>query len=328
VVIRFLPGRREREARAGLQRQTGYENDGSTKLLTLRSVIDFFAFEARGAQFARRERGAARAEAPRSAQIAESQKPLVDQTRVLIACMPKSGSTFLSSALAKAPGMRREPLVPGHQRREQELCYLALKAADEKTIWLRSNHGRRSSSVPNYPRGFVAQKHVRYSVPTAKIIEQFQIRTVVLVRNIFDVVPSVRDHIRRESNYMPMGYITEEMREWPDAALDDFISQLIIPWYFNFFLSWRECSDALIISYEDINRDKHDVVRRVLEFAGLESTDEVVADAVAATEEGGKTRKNRAVLGRGAELNPEVRQRIFDYAGYYPDIDFSIIGIS
>jgi hypothetical protein len=39
----------------------------------------------------------------------------------LVACMPKSGSTFLTEALASLPGFKRAVLVPQHGRREQEL---------------------------------------------------------------------------------------------------------------------------------------------------------------------------------------------------------------
>ena len=50
---------------------------------------------------------------------------LPKKPHVLIACMPKSGSTFLAIALAAYVGTRKR-LIPTYGHREQELCELRL----------------------------------------------------------------------------------------------------------------------------------------------------------------------------------------------------------
>src|ERR1700735_4223003 len=62
---------------------------------------------------------------------------------ILIACMPKSGSTFLSDVIGQCPDFRRAVLTPSAGRREQEI--------DEQLL-------RRLDRV-----SFVAQHHVRNS---------------------------------------------------------------------------------------------------------------------------------------------------------------------
>lgn len=67
--------------------------------------------------------------------------------RVLVACMPKSGSTYLSGAIEALPGFIRAHLVPGYGRREQELCIEKLNEY-EKLIRGVSGGVRCATSCP------------------------------------------------------------------------------------------------------------------------------------------------------------------------------------
>lgn len=124
------------------------------------------------------------------------------ECHVLIACMPKSGSTFVTEVVAGFPGFHKLPLVPDYGRREQELDVYSLLAHANKR--------------------YVAQHHVRYSQATADLAQKFNLKCVVLVRNIFDVCVSMRDHIRNESHIGPMGYIPEDFAEWDDDRIEFF----------------------------------------------------------------------------------------------------------
>ena len=225
---------------------------------------------------------------------------------LLVACMPKSGSTFLSAALANLPGFQGIGLTPGYGRREQELDTLSM------LFYHRTN--------------YVAQQHVRYSGSMEVWRQSLGIKPIVLVRDIFDVIPSLRDHFRREDTVGPMGYVTQEMVGWEDSKLDYFIATMLIPWYFNFYRSWLDCENMLMVRYEDINADPASVVGRIVDHYGLGFSRETIESAVNKAQ-GGLTRKNQAIVGRGQNLSEEVKARIYEMADFYPGVDFSPIGI-
>ena len=71
-------------------------------------------------------------------------------------------------------------------------------------------------------------------------------------------------------------------------------------------------------------------MKDVLEFAGISKTDDEIAGAVGIEQgsETEKTRKNVGIKGRGElTLNEEQQARIRKYAEYYPDVDFSRMGL-
>ena len=102
----------------------------------------------------------------------------LERPHVLVACMPKSASTFLTGVLAELPGMRRAPLTAAYGWREQTLDVVQLARFDLEF--------------------YVCQQHLRYSADVGALIGEYRLTPVVLTRNIFDVVASVRDHFRNE----------------------------------------------------------------------------------------------------------------------------------
>lgn len=90
--------------------------------------------------------------------------------RVVVAALPKSGSTFLTELLARLPGMRTAYPVPGYDRREQELCAESLRQEVHNTRFMRQLWRRQALAGAAPPRGFVAQLHLRHSEPTAALL--------------------------------------------------------------------------------------------------------------------------------------------------------------
>lgn len=228
------------------------------------------------------------------------------RTHILLACMPKSGSTYLSSSIGRLPGFRRTSLTSGASRAEQEINF---------RVALRK-------SKYNY----ISQQHVRYHSRTAEAIQVFQLTPVVLVRDIFDCVVSIRDHWRRESVRGPMAYVLERHLDMEDRDLDRMIVQMVIPWYINFYVSWTRCDDALWLRYEDVVSDPADAVTRILERANHEADSKAILAAVQESDPA-MERKNVGRSGRGACLAEAQKQAIREYRSFYPDIDFSLIGL-
>ncbi|KZD12211.1 hypothetical protein AUP43_05240 [Oceanibaculum pacificum] len=240
--------------------------------------------------------------------------------------MPKSGSTYLSALIARLPGMRKAILVPGFDRREQELSEKRLDEEAYKEGLMRYLWRTGQLSDPQRPVGYVSQMHLRNSLPTRMLIERHDLRVVVQIRNIFDIMVSIRDHLLNESLISSGAYATEEMKGWPDDRLFGFIADMVMPWYFNFYLGWLEYPDRLTISYEALLKDRADTLRTIASYAGIPVSDAEILAAIEKTE-AARTRKNAAVTGRGIAVPESAKQRVWDFAAYYPHVDFSPLGL-
>jgi hypothetical protein len=215
---------------------------------------------------------------------------------ILLACQPKSGSTFLSNYLANVGGGRPYSFVPGYGRREQELSELRL---------LRGKIRRN--------RFLVGQHHVRCSDETLRLIHRFDISVVVLYRNLFDAVASMRDHIRRESYVAPMFYLDKDMLGLPDRDLEVALARFAVPWYLNFYMSWRDYNDAIFVDFDQIRTDAQGTAEGILKSFGLSPT----ASKVEVDEVRKSSRFNSGLSGRGASIAPEAIEIIKDQLRFY-----------
>ena len=102
---------------------------------------------------------------------------------LFVACMPKSGSTFLANALSELTGYRYVNLAYAYERSEQNLYLPKL--------------------IDSFSFGSVTHLHVRATESTIDLMKMFSIRPVILVRNIFDIVVSIRDHMFNEGFEFP-----------------------------------------------------------------------------------------------------------------------------
>jgi hypothetical protein len=230
----------------------------------------------------------------------------INKTHILLACMPKSGSTYLSSIIASFDGFEKVSLVPGYDRREQELDTAYLVYAN------RVN--------------YIAHHHVKYSLALGDQIAKFGITPVVLVRDIFDTCISLRDHFRIESTRTSLGYVPDDVVTWDDSDLELFIAHVIVPWYFSFYISWMNYGHKELITYNDLVDSPIASVKRVVQCAGVRVSEREVANALEKAE-GTDTRRNVAVRGRGEQIAASARKQIIRIASFYQNIDFTPIGI-
>lgn len=230
--------------------------------------------------------------------------------RILLACMPKSGSTFLSDLICALPDFVRAKFAPSPMgRREQELDETCLQQIGRRNV--------------------VGQLHVRNSEWTEKMRREYRLKPVVLVRSLPDAVVSLRDHLRRESTIWPIFYADDRHAALDDAALEDMIVRLAAPWFVNFYMTWRSAPDALLISYEELIVDPAAVLRQVLAFAGAEIDEKEIAKAIAAVADRRDSRFNVGVAGRGAALRPETIRGLLALFDYYPEAaeDPYVVGV-
>jgi hypothetical protein len=205
----------------------------------------------------------------------------------------------LSEVISQCPGVRRVDLTPSAGRREQEI--------DEHLL-------RKLSEV-----GFVAQHHVRNSEWTAEMCRSYRVTPIVLVRSLQDVVVSLRDHMRHESAVFPQFFADSSHAALDDAALELMIARLALPWYLNFYMSWRGAPGAMMVSYENLVESPAEVIGEILSFSGGATSDAEVKEAMARAIARGDSRLNVGVTSRGASLQPETVQTILDLIDLYPE---------
>ena len=218
---------------------------------------------------------------------------------VLVACMPKSASTFITSAIANAVGLNLINLIPSYGRREQELCEICL--------------------AQNAELDYVAQHHIKHSTWTEELCRDYDVSIIVLIRSLFDVVVSIRDHVHRESPVSPVFYLDKQHLGRDRAELEHMIAMLAIPWYINFYMGWRSSKVARIFMYEDFIADPDKAIGEMLAFASIPaSTAQIAAGLEAARSKGSRINVGKA--GRGMDLKPETVAMIMDMVAAYPEI--------
>jgi hypothetical protein len=236
--------------------------------------------------------------------------------RVLLAAAPKSASTYLTKLLGAALGWEVRDAAGLYGSSEQQIYLPRLVGAlREDTL--------------------IGQQHLRANEFTVNVLQLFQFKTIVLVRNFEDSVVSMRDHHLRESATHAMAAADQaQIGRLSDTDHLWFVIRMIMPWYFNFYVSWQKASrqgDLSIhwLNYSDLIADPKTTLARLLEFIGVERSPAQIDAAIEGASAAGGLRKNVGISGRGrSELSAEQREALHEMASFYPDIDFSPVGLS
>ena len=179
----------------------------------------------------------------------------LERKHAWIVAAPKSGSTWLSALLEDLLGWRAVGLSGGSCRREQEPDLRQIIRFPTENIL--SPH-----------------QHCRASDCTVQFIKRFRIKSILQVRNIYDTIISFRDHCRTEGLVFPMAYIDREFLRLSDEQQFQFIIDLVLPWYFNFYASWFEVEglgpdNLFYVTYEDLRQDPRPVLNQILDYLVL-----------------------------------------------------------
>ena len=253
--------------------------------------------------------------AGRRAELADFTTDLTGEqlgTHIFIACVPKSASTFLKNLLVTLTGYRDVFMVYAAGQNEHELYLPTLR----ETAHLDT----------------VTQQHCRASDANVQMMQAFEIKPVVLVRNIFDSVMSLLDFYDKGAFYN--SYFREDFKSLDEETKIDLLIDNIIPWYFQFVASWslvekQKTLDIFWLSYEDLIADKPSVIQNILKFYGFGAARRGIEQKIREIEsESRKIRFNKGVKGRGeSRLSERQKQRIRRLARYYPATDFSRMGL-
>jgi hypothetical protein len=237
--------------------------------------------------------------------------PTDPAAKILLACMPKSGSTWLTSILADRLGLPPVRCYLEADRNEQELDATVLFQTWGKSV-------------------LFVQQHIRYSRIMLRLCKAFSTKIVVLTRRLDDVVVSLRDHVEHQSAEVSMFYMEPNWFKTRSSSEQiDFIIDHAMPWYLNFFVGWQRAmltnkGQILQIRYEDMVKNTSEVVDRIASFYGASTGVSSPADL----DKRIGTRFNQGRVGRGKEVLSKAQiARLRRLASYYPDCDFESIGL-
>ena len=173
------------------------------------------------------------------------------------------------------------------------------------------------------------------------LFSPYERRIVVTVRPLPEVVASLKDHIE-SSGTSPLdpkvGDFPEYYPDFFDA--DDetrlgFIIDYLMPWYFQFLVSWIEeskHSPVLWVPYEHIVQQSRQTTCDVAEFCGVECHLDRLDNYLAGDP---RVNFNKGIPGRGIKmLNQQMHQRLAVLASYHQSyfgsaaLDYLLLGKS
>lgn len=239
---------------------------------------------------------------------------LPQKDSIFISCFPKTASTFLREVFALGAEMRiAEDGVTGFWH-EQDLY--------EPFI------------LDHRQKRHISRLHMRATEVNIELMQKYDIRPVVLVRNLYDTMVSLWNHSNNESHYFPHALLPEHYTELSDDEQLDMLVDLSTPWFLGYFYSWKKAeSDGHIapywLTFEEFISNKTDTVLAICEAFDVSVNPENVRKAVEELDRRKREfRFNKGKKGRGKKtLSQKQIDRIQSLAAHYQDTDFSMIGL-
>ncbi len=241
---------------------------------------------------------------------------------ILVSAMPRSGSTFLSNSIMNLTGLRYFRLCSAYSTNEHDLYLPSLFIATKV--------------------GCISQMHMKGTFHNVGLAKAFGIKPILLVRNIFDVIISLKNDLRKKqsSRHCLNGmdgysFIWQDQytKSYSDEKLIDMIIDLAVPWYVNYYASWYRLEqlkriDVMWVRYEELMLNKFDRISEILKFTNMEMLPDLsneVIDKILNSEYDTFNKSNKGRFGKGKEiLTKEQQQKIIDKFSYYPNIPYLI----
>lgn len=242
-----------------------------------------------------------------------------ENSHILLACMPKAASRRVLAMVQEHP----------------EMEHILLNETDSNLVESLDTF----NFLIQHNQSWISHHHVHCALTLPQKLKRFSVKTVVLTRNLYDICVSVRDHMQTasDSNSLVMlAHITTNTREfgfWSEQQQFDFIINMVVPWYIKFYVSWQTFPrlhdyHPIWIDYDQVINNPEEILTGIFKFGGLEFTAQQVNEIVQKVDLD-RPNFNVGKAGRGADLlSDEQKARIKELCSYYPEIDFSPIGIN
>ncbi|MEX0803105.1 MAG: sulfotransferase domain-containing protein [Candidatus Binatia bacterium] len=235
------------------------------------------------------------------------------QPSYLLVALPKSSSTYCTLALAKI-----------------------LDVEIYKDIVTQDVFTPKDLSIPGIVnarnRRTISQVHLTATGANIRIIRNFRLPFVILLRNMLDVVVSMRDHMNVNPFFSSI-LIPNDYTKLSETEKLDYIIDTAVPWMITFYTSWMQSYlrgdvECEFFFYEDMVRNPVKFFQDVYARFGRQVSTSNLTNVLTEVEKSFETRFNVGVPGRGsAELSRTQIDKIRRHTRYYPGIDFTLIGL-
>lgn len=231
------------------------------------------------------------------ARVLGKKRPLV-----MLAFAPKAAGTFFRSAVIKAIDGQLVRTVHAQGGRDAQL-YLP--------VFTQYYAGAVT------PKTLVTHVHMQALPANRHFLAAFGIKPVIMLRSIADMMASYWDMLDGGGEIANMGVnflVPADFRTWTDGAKQEFLCDMLMPWYVSYFASWRDYrthhpDDVLVLRFDELQENPVHALQQTLRHAGLPAGEKRCRDAFAAAwamRDGLRFNQGRA--GRGQEYFTE-RQR-------------------
>ena len=247
--------------------------------------------------------------------IAAQLRSAVNRKQVLLACFPKSGSTFISTKISEFPCWTRAGLVPSYGRRDQHLC----------------GYSVFRSLMCGY--NIISQHHCRADQNSIRLLNKYNFKVIVLSRSLMDVAVSMSDHWDNETVDGPRAYLDRSLLQDIDqSGLSrlQFIVKHMLPWYISFYVSWQKHwaeidKGVIFLTYESFFGDKEASLLKIMNFIDEKHHFSHIGKIL---KNKSRDRLNKGIVGRGVEAfqqDSEAYNDLLRLLSFYPSVDFSPI---
>jgi hypothetical protein len=181
-----------------------------------------------------------------------------NENHIFIACLPKSGSTFLAKVITELTNFEFVQFQP-------------IRGTNEHNI-------DKGDLFSNLHKDTVTQLHTKPSLSNKHLLKSNNIKVVFLYRSILDSLRSFHRHILNENDQWFMFTSTQDYKSLDEEKQFDFIIDMVLPWYINFLTSWHDeikigDLDILSLDYDVFKSDNRRAINLITEFYDLNYTD-------------------------------------------------------
>jgi hypothetical protein len=174
----------------------------------------------------------------------------------------------------------------------------------------------------------VTHMHLQALPANRHFFDALDLRPIIMLRSVADMLASYRDMLDADPVARAEGLnctIPGDYPEWPDDAKNDFLIDVLGPWYVGYYATWlayaREMPGRVCaLSYSDFLDAPAEALSALLDHADLPVPRAMCDAAIAETlSERGEYRFNRGESGRGRQyFSAQQIARLAHMLSYYP----------
>ncbi len=180
------------------------------------------------------------------------------------------------------------------------------------------------------PGPLVTHIHMQALPANQRFMEALNIRPVIMIRNIPDMLASYWDMLEADPAARRDGLNCEIPENFPSLSKEqksDFLVDILAPWYASYYSTWLGYAVAqpdriCILAYSDLQSDAAGTLEKVLEHSRLPRLRRECEAAVeSAWSDRGNLRFNKGTEGRGQRyFSSEQIERLARLLAHYPGI--------